>query len=507
MIAVSRSRALSWSVLMLTIVVGLSLRLAYLIRAAPWTDEFFTSLAIQMVAAKGLPILPSGLFYTHGLPHTYVGALVTRLFGFSLITARLPSLLISLPTLLLIYHVGQRWFNARVGFLATLLLTLSPEAIGWGGQARMYAMWQFLTLAAVYLLFEGLLRDRGTPARTWGLLALSGAILCHVRTLLTIPALILGLILAWWPARRQKDFRLWRPRRVPWIEVLALTVVLVSPLLFVVFERPSEIASSDQIQLSNWINPVRLFVDILIGAQQFVIFPYLVFTVLALTGNLALLLRLIRRQADAHDPALLFLSVTGFVVLVEFSLISPVFMRVPRYLFDILPLYLLVVARELDFLATEVQNRVRGLVRTSAAILPVLLVVALFARPVLEILNRQPSAMQQAYDYVRSHWQSGDRVATALPAVAYVALGRCDYFVALEDPLLWPRNDDLVDPHLGLPWIGTEEGLRQAANEPSRLWIIVEKRYANPYPVIFGDQLITAFQQLDAVVYLVEEEP
>jgi 4-amino-4-deoxy-L-arabinose transferase-like glycosyltransferase len=506
MTPLSRPRILSWSVLILTAVVGMSLRLAYLIRAAPWTDEFFTWLAIQTVTAKGLPILPSGLFYTHGLPHIYAGAVLARPFGVSLVTARLPSLLISLPTLLLIYHLGRRWFSARVGFLAALLLALSPEAIEWGGQARMYAMWQFFTLAAVYLLFEGLLRDQSTPARVLGLLALSGAILCHLRTLLTIPALVLGLALAWWPARRQKGYRLWRPRNVPWAEVLALATVLVSPLIFVVFERPIETAGFDQIQLTNWINPIRLFADVLIGAQQFVIFPYLVFTVFALAGSLALLLRLIRRQAGAHDPALLFLSVTGLVVLLEFSLVSPVIVRIPRYLFDILPLYFLVVARELDFLATEMQNRVRGVARTATAAIPMLLVVVLFARPALATLEANPSAFQQAYGYVRSHWQPGDRVATPVPTVAYMTLGHCDFFVALENPLLWSRTDGPVDPHLGLPWIGTAEGLRQAANGSSRLWIVIDKKYAHPYPMIFGDRLTTAFQELDVVVYLVERE-
>jgi hypothetical protein len=108
---------------------------------------------------------------------------------------------------------------------------------------------------------------------------------------------------------------------------------------------------------------------------------------------------------------------------------------------------------------------------------------------------------------VRDHWQPEDRIATPLPAISYVALNRCDYFVALDNPFLWQIDTGPVDPHLGLPWIGTVEGVRWIASQSPRLWIVVEERYATPYPGILGDRLTTPFQQLDYVVYLVQGMP
>ena len=43
------------------------LRLAYLLDSHPFIDEFTTLLAARSILDGGLPVLPSGLFYEHGL--------------------------------------------------------------------------------------------------------------------------------------------------------------------------------------------------------------------------------------------------------------------------------------------------------------------------------------------------------------------------------------------------------------------------------------------------------
>lgn len=501
-----RSKLRFWHIVLgLIVVAGMGLRLAYLLHVSPWTDEYFTSLAILMTAQKGLPVLPSGLFYTHGLPYTYAAAALAWLFGFGQVVTRLPSFFVSLAALGLVYYVGQRWFSRRVGLIAVLLLSLSPEAIAWGGQARMYALWQFFTLAAVFGLYEGFCHGGSRAARVWGLVALSGAILCHLRTLLTLPPLVLGLAAAWWMGRN-KEHGVWRPKGLPWMELAGLALVVVSPLILLLPERPGSLVSSGQVNITNWLNPLRLFADIVIGAMQFVIAPYLPLTVVALVGVLWLLIRLATRRPRPSDSVLLFLTVVGLGVLVEFSLTSSVVTRVPRYLFDILPLYFLVVAHELDFLAGEITARLKGVVSTAVGWAPMVIVVALFAGPALSAPRTQVSALEPALEYVRAQWQPGDRVATTLPGVAYLGLGHCDYFVALDAPFLWHTDRGPIDPHVGLSWIGTAEGLRQIARQSPRLWIVVEERYAAPYQEILGDQLVVPFREEDYVVYLVERQ-
>jgi hypothetical protein len=153
------------------------------------------------------------------------------------------------------------------------------------------------------------------------------------------------------------------------------------------------------------------------------------------------------------------------------------------------------------------QDRVQGAARTAIGLLPGLLVIVLFIAPALSVISTQRSAAQAALEYVRDHLEPGDQIATRLPALAYLVIGRCDHFVALDNPFLWETDDGPVDPHLGLPWIGTGDELRQIAAKAPRLWLVVEERYADPYAEELGEQSTVPFREQDYVIFLVEGLP
>jgi len=77
------------------LLAGFWLRLSYLLGANYFFDEFISMLAAQMVAKRGLPILPSGLFYDHGLLLSYLSGVFIAGLGFSETIARWPVLLLS----------------------------------------------------------------------------------------------------------------------------------------------------------------------------------------------------------------------------------------------------------------------------------------------------------------------------------------------------------------------------------------------------------------------------
>ena len=103
------------AVLLLT-AAAFGLRLAYLLYSHPFIDEFTTVLAARTILIGGLPVLPSRLFYEHGLLFSYLDAPFVALASEqSLFTiARLPSLLISTATIPFIYWIGRRWFSQRI---------------------------------------------------------------------------------------------------------------------------------------------------------------------------------------------------------------------------------------------------------------------------------------------------------------------------------------------------------------------------------------------------------
>jgi len=480
--------------------IGITLRLIYLLRIYPFVDEYNTMLAAKMILDKGVPVMPSGLFYNHGILYSYTAALSAAVLGFSQTALRLPSLIISVPNMLLLYHMGRRWFSARAGLLAALMLVLSPEAITWGGRARMYALWQFMTLASVFLLYEGIVRQPSTWKRCLGIAAFVGATLCHMRALILVPPLLLGPLLAWLTTRRKAPIT--AGLRIPWPELVTATLGLVVLLLAQRVDRPGGVTSSTVIQVESLTNPARFIADVIIGAQQFLIPPYLILTVLAFVGLVALLLRLRRRQTSPTDVIWAFLYFVVGVTVVEFSLITPPIIRVPRYVHDLLPFFFLIVARELDFLANLIADRVPARSQLLVDGVALATVIILFLKPALLTVTTQHHAASLALDLVRDEWQVGDKLATHLTSTAKIELDRCDHFVALENPFLYEQPDGtLTDPFLGLSWIGTEEGLRQIVQDNPRLWLLVEKRYAPPYERILVDELQLVFERWDVNLY------
>ncbi|MCQ3979715.1 MAG: hypothetical protein DPW09_40370, partial [Anaerolineae bacterium] len=74
------------------LLLGFWLRLSYLLGSVYFYDEFISMLAAVMTAQKGIPILPSGLFYDHGLLFSYLSGGLVALLGFKEEIARWPVL-------------------------------------------------------------------------------------------------------------------------------------------------------------------------------------------------------------------------------------------------------------------------------------------------------------------------------------------------------------------------------------------------------------------------------
>ncbi|HMQ56279.1 MAG TPA: hypothetical protein PKD98_29635, partial [Anaerolineae bacterium] len=107
-----------FAILALTL-IGFALRLSYLTTSHPFFDEYTTVLAARQILVTGLPLLPSGLFYEHGLLSSYLIAPFASDYLNSSFTAwspayarlmfpRWPSLLVSTLTIPLIYAIGRR---------------------------------------------------------------------------------------------------------------------------------------------------------------------------------------------------------------------------------------------------------------------------------------------------------------------------------------------------------------------------------------------------------------
>jgi 4-amino-4-deoxy-L-arabinose transferase-like glycosyltransferase len=98
--------------LWLLLLIGFWLRLSLLLVLVFHIDEFFSMLAAKMVAERGLPILPSGFFYDHGLLLSFLSGAFVAFAGFKEEVARWPTLLISVFTIAAYYVTARRLFDS-----------------------------------------------------------------------------------------------------------------------------------------------------------------------------------------------------------------------------------------------------------------------------------------------------------------------------------------------------------------------------------------------------------
>jgi 4-amino-4-deoxy-L-arabinose transferase-like glycosyltransferase len=450
--------------------------------------------------------MPAGQFYEHGLIHTYLGAGSAALFGFNMLAMRLPALLVSVPTLWSTFVYGKRWFSPRTGVLALALLALAPEAIEWRGRVRLYSLWQLFTLASVILLYQGALGNHARSARCLAIASFTGAILCHLVTLILLPPLALGLLAAYLLGRRFGS-QLWIPRKIPWAEIVVLVICLGVVLLFVRLDRPGGVAALTEIQFESVLHPFRLVEEVLLGGWQFLKPPYWITTTIWLTALVGLVVRLLRREHTKQDAQLLYLSLPVILTVMILSLVTPVFARRPRYVYNLLPLYFLGVAFGLDALTKTVEQAVHGTPRNAAKWLPLVLVIPLFVGPASFAASQQKFGDKPSLEYVKSHWQAGDVIATNLTVQSEIVLGRCDYYVALSEPFIRQAdNGSWTDAFLGLPWISTGQELREVVTQHPRAWLVVEGRHADVYEAVLEGWLTLMHECRGISVYLVQPE-
>jgi 4-amino-4-deoxy-L-arabinose transferase-like glycosyltransferase len=82
----------------------------------------------------------------------------TNIFGISEFSLRLPSLIFSFCSLILLYFLGKTLFNKKVGIISSILIGLSPFHIWYAQEAREYAMILFFGLLSS-LLFSMALKN------------------------------------------------------------------------------------------------------------------------------------------------------------------------------------------------------------------------------------------------------------------------------------------------------------------------------------------------------------
>jgi 4-amino-4-deoxy-L-arabinose transferase-like glycosyltransferase len=531
------ARGLSrWSIgICLLLLIGFWLRLSLYLGQVYHIDEFTSMLAATMVAQGGLPIMPSGLFYDHGLLLSYLSGAFVALFGFSEWVARWPVLLVSVFTIVAYYVTAQRLFGSRTtGLLAAVLATFDSFSIVWGVRARMYTLAHLFVLLSLALLLEGTLKRPSQRTRYLFLAFLAAALFSHTVAFLIVPPLAILIFVFTWVYRREwlRNLRLWP-------EISATLVVLVVVLVVVAL---GQTGSTVPLQDPNADAPAPLGLEFLRGFffpglewfrfDNFVgFFEASAYRWLCFAIGISLLAtcyRLLRRAATFADIAFLFLALFLPLVIFELGALLTENWHKSRYLFIlVLPAFFLLSAESLARLLRWLAYLVSRLSWNSsrrkwvAAIMPlvgVVLVIAVWGPAAWDTAHAQGTGnYNTAFTFVRENWQPGDKVMTIQPAAAYLYLGQCDYYANQVSANVLEDTEDetlsFVDRYTGSPLIDTEEELNHVlANGGGRLWFVVDIfRLYSRFEPFFAQQVFAqmdvAYQAGEVLVFLSRPYP
>ncbi len=483
--------------LALLLALAFWLRRQFIATVQLYPDEFVTLLAVQMIGEKGLPIMPSGLFYEHGLLFSWLGSLAA-LFGEPRLMVRYASLLCGLLGVLLTFWVGRRWFSPGVGLIAAIGLALAPTAIEWSGRARMYALLQLLLLLALWLAFEGVTR-RNAGLRWLALAAFLGATLAHFGAVALAPPLLLALLVVRWlqadgSPRRAIFYRGW------WLEALAFMAILGVAFLVKRAGQPKGIAALDgspAAALVGLAEVLAVYSELSLNlwggwhsiAPFYLTLPALIFLPFALwAAGVALFvaMRHLRHRANPLPPAAvaaLYLAILLTATTIEMVFLVSPHRRDEKYLFMVLPLLLLLGACGMAVLGHRLLRWLRPAVlrRWLAAFTPIAVSVGLVWltwAEVQSLLANPGDDYDTAFAYVQAHWQPGDAVLTGTPAAAWLYLGRNDFYSVQRsggyDYRLLSVAGQPVDGWLAAPAIITEAVLAGTlARQP--VWLVLER--------------------------------
>lgn len=504
-----------WLWLIPLLLIGFWLRLLFLIGNVYYGDEFISMLAAKMVAEQGWPLLPSGLFYDHGLLYSLISGVFIALLGFSEQVARWPVLWVGVLTIAVYYAVGRRLFASPLtGIIAAILITFDTNMMKWGVWARMYALAHLFVLLVLAGLLVSVFQRPSPRGRYLTLLFLAGMLFSHSLTFLLLPPLALLLLTFTLVYRRD-----WLAGRDVWVQgLIGILIVAVALTIVAGGQVGSTISLQDQDQsalsLPDQIGFLQGFFRIDIDEDHYEsLFNYFqepAYRWLLYLIGLSLLFslyRLIRRTATFADIAFLFITLLPLLLIFEMGTLLTEEWRQSRYMYFLtLPAFMLLSAESLSRLLRgllfwltrpAVPLRLQTALRGTLPLLAAGSVAIAWGSPTWKLATtRATGDYDTAYDFVQEQWQPGDRIMTEHPAAGYLYMEQVDYYANQTSAKVLDEAEFApLDRYTGSPLIETVESLNAALGAGERVWLVVgDKHLLRYYDSLFREQI---FAQMD----------
>lgn len=481
------------------VVIGLLVRLAAADRLPPHVDEGNMVLGIHTVAARGWPLLPSGVLYIHGATISYLLAPLVWL-GWAdytnLFPLRVASAIFGAIAIYLTYRLARTVLGSgAAALLAAVFVALDPLNVLWGGFIRMYALLETLALLIAWLFVRIIARDEGgdEPDRsdTWLLVGLVVTFWLAVFTQAVATLL--------WPVMALTALLLFgRSLLGAWRSLtLALGLCLLAPLAFLAAstfvgygsttnrsagENRTGFLGDDALDLSRLLHPnLRGLTGLFQDSPVAGIVPILIVLVCGIVFG-RYLLTTTRGDVRVDRRAIGFLLLLFWTPILLFAFFAAE--QKSRYLLDILPIgYILVAAAVVALVSyrdsSGVASRFSWLARLGAVGV-VLLLLGHFAGGLWTLnawgIEQTEAGVLPALEYVRDHRASGEWTIVGSTPEAYLVLGNQEPVRAFGGVLARPgtgRGAPKIDDWIGWPVVESPVDLCALLTAHPGTWFVL----------------------------------
>lgn len=487
-------------ILVLIVLAGAGLRVANLDRTSLWVDEANTVFTAQALNETGVDTLPSGHIYGRARVYTAIVAASFRIFGVSEASARLPSALFGVLSILLVYGLARIFFGPKTAFVTACFMTFSHFEVGWSRTARMYTLLQFMTLWLTFAFLKTFPEaDARSPRNRWVdflsfpwlavLLVTFAVTAVHIHSLIAmlVPAFGLAMLV------RAIRIALNGTERSRWLNaytVLLVGGVMAGAALLAVLPGLRQTMLESFTYTPGWAEG-SAFAARKTALLEFLLSPWrMPITVFAFLGGFQLITR---KHVRGWLPGILFLA--------PFILLSLTFThRVEAYLFFVYPFFLMIAAFGLvNWLDAEYErlpfiqrigvqeNRliVIGMVLLMFVLFPWLRITLNIPRTPDGVTNMAvtPVEWRGASRTVLSNKHPDDVVITSLPQVALYYGLESDYMLnqanleQAESKGLVNAQGQRTDLYAGVRCVESLDMLKSIIAEHASGWLLVSNHH------------------------------
>ncbi len=224
-----------------------------------WYDEAFTAVLIKENFADMMNMIINDVHPP--LYYIFVNFFAS-FFDYSVFSIRLYSAIFGVLGIWIVYIFTKELFNKKAALYASLITAISPFAIQYSQEARMYTMFGFLIVVASYFFIKGIKNDKVVYYIFWGLF-LGLASLTHYMGIMFFPIYLLIAILQRLTQNNRFNIKLLLINFKQLIIGYGIAIVIFSPWIKFFY---SHLNFQDGLL---WIEPVS-FGDIFINIKIFI---------------------------------------------------------------------------------------------------------------------------------------------------------------------------------------------------------------------------------------------